>query len=161
MEIDQTAGIQPDLTFDRAMEDAQLAAVMGAAGTLGGEIILRTASNLWRTATGKNIPQHMIDRVRVRAKQWKDKFDGVADEPLEELTQEQLKEGAEQMGSTAGESYREALRGEEHRTFANMTNDDILQEIETDLMALLPSWNPDRAAVEQMFDKESGMLRDY
>ena len=155
------AGIQPDLTFDRAMEDAQLAAVMGAAGTLGGEIILRTASNLWRTATGKNIPQHMIDRVRVRAKQWKDKFDGVADEPLEELTQEQLKEGAEQMGSTAGESYREALRGEEHRTFANMTNDDILQEIETDLMALLPSWNPDRAAVEQMFDKESGMLRDY
>ena len=155
------AGIQPDLTYDRAIEEAQIAAAMGAAGSLGGEIILRTASKLWRTATGKNIPQEQLDRIRVRAKQWRDKFDGEVDVPLEELTQEQLKEGAEQMGRTAGESYREALRGEEHRTFANMTDDDILQQIEADLMALLPSWNPDRAAVEKMFDKESGMLRDY
>ena len=155
------AGIQPDLTYYRAAEEAQIAAAMGAAGALGGEIILRTASNLWRSATGKRIPQEHLDRIRVRAKQWRDKFDGEVDEPLEELTQEQLKEGAEEMGSAAGKSYREALLKEEHRTFANMTDDDILQQIEADIMAILPSWNSDRAAVEKMFDKESGMLRDY
>ena len=148
------SGIQPDLTFDRLMDDTQLVMAMGALGTLGGEILMRTAQRMWRMSSGKDIPQEFLDRVRVRAKQWRDHFDSV-DTPLEDMNEATMRETLREFGEEVGKEYRS------ERTFANMSNDEVLQAIEADLMVLLPAASPERAGVEKILADEAGMLREY
>lgn len=51
------------------LEDAGLIGMMAALGTVGGDLLLRGIQNITRKFTGNNIPDEVVQRIRVRIEQ--------------------------------------------------------------------------------------------
>ncbi len=147
-------GIHPDLSFERIVEDTKFAMIMGASGALGGELLFRSLSKLYEGATGQLIPEHELQRIRLRAMEWREKF-GKDAKPTSDRD---LSESIEVMGE---EGAALAKRLQENRTWTNMTTDDLLGAMEASLMQTIPHWSPVRAEAEMNLDRTSRHLREF
>jgi len=116
----KVTGVQPELTFDRAMEDS--GALFTATFLYGGlgDLFIRSAAKAWRVATGEPISGELLDRIILQRQRQEDKVRGkttVTGTPAEssrEATQEIIddfiSEGSEEYNVDAIALLQEQLK---------------------------------------------------
>lgn len=146
------AGILPDLSFERIIDDTEYAMIMGAAGAGMGEILFRAATKMYEAATGQIVTPQTLNNIRVRAAQWRKKF------KPQEMDENALSEDVEVMGERGAAL---AKRLNESRSWVSMTPDDTLQQIEQELLRNLPHTTSIRARSEQNRLEQSKVLKEF
>tara|TARA_R110000796_G_scaffold61905_1_gene143063 strand:- start:61 stop:4023 length:3963 start_codon:yes stop_codon:yes gene_type:complete len=116
----KATGVQPELTFDRAIEDS--GALFTATFLYGGlgDLFIRSAAKAWGLATGKPVPGELLDRIILQRQRQEDKVRGkttVTGTPAEssreatqEIIDEFISEGSEQYNVDAIGLLQEQLK---------------------------------------------------
>ena len=155
------AGIQPDMTFGRMMDESMLAAMYAMMGGAAGEGILRTATWMWRGITGKGVPRYYIERLK---KTWKETYGGKKDLAdtidLDVLDPETSQKLIQEFGEEGAEMLKE-LAKTDPRTFANVSGDELLQKLEHDLLSKISEGMEEYKIVEALLAQEGKLLGAY
>ena len=116
----KATGVQPELTFDRAIEDSgALFTATFLYGSLG-DLFIRSAAKAWGLATGKPVSGELLDRIILQRQRQEDKVRGkttVTGTPAEssreatqEIIDEFISEGSEQYNVDAIGLLQEQLK---------------------------------------------------
>lgn len=144
-------GIHPNLDSLRAFQDAGLIGAMAGAGAVGGDLILRVAQNITNRLTGKNIPEEMVRRIRVQVERLRKE----SELPDEELSLAEVDKILQPYARNAGRKFSET------KTLGELTDDEILQNIEAEILDVIPQSDPARIAINQMLLERSSTLQNF
>jgi len=139
-----------DISIERAFEDAGLAAVLGGAGAAVVGTAMATVGQVWKTITGSNIPQPVIDRLQASIAKLKTKGTG------EEFTSQELAERTRQAALAVGDSVAQY-----RPTAGELTQDDFLKSLEIELFSQLSTTAKGRQAYEDVVDNNANAAFNF
>jgi len=145
-------GIHPTLTADRMAEDAGLVGAMAAAGGVGGEIVMRSMQNVYRRLVGKNIPDEVVQRIQLRVEQLRQR----TEKPdTAQYSRAEIDKVLEPFAQATGREYSKL------KTLGELTDDEILQQLEADLLRGLSERTDSKIAIEQMLLERGSTLQNF
>jgi hypothetical protein len=139
-----------DVSIERAFEDAGLAALLGGAGAAVVGTTMATLGQVWKTITGSNIPQPVIDRLRASIAKVKTKGTG------EEFTSQELAERTRQAARAVGDSVAKY-----RPTAGELTQDDFLKSLEIELFSQLSTTAKGRQAYEDVVNNNENAAFNF
>jgi len=139
-----------DVSIERAFEDAGLAAVLGGAGAAVVGTGMAIVGQVWKTITGSNIPQPVIDRLQASIAKIKTK--GTS----EEFTSQELTERTRQAALAVGDSVAEY-----RPTAGELTQDDFLKSLEIELFSQLSTTAKGRQAYEDIVNNNANAAFNF
>ena len=136
-------GVQPELTFDRALEDS--GALFYSTLLYGGmgDAFIRAAAGSWKLVTGRPVPSDLIDRLILRRKKQEELIRGKTPNDVKEgsrdETQQIIRESIEEQGERYGIDAVEILRKmaaaplsvKQQRTELQRAADEIVKSFNT------------------------------
>ena len=145
-------GIHPDLDIERAADDAGMIGMMAGVGALGGTLILRAMQNVSRRMTGKNIPEETVRRIEIRAEQMRREIEKP---DTAEFSKAEIDEILQPYARDMGRRYSDT------KTISELTQDEILQCLESDLPANLSVSEPASIAIQKMLLERGSTLQNF
>ena len=139
-----------EVSIERAFEDAGLAAVLGGAGAAVVGTAMATVGQVWKTITGSNIPQPVIDRLQASIAKVKTKGTG------EEFTSKELTKITRQAALAVGDSVTKY-----RPTAGELTQDDFLKSLEIELFSQLSTTAKGRQAYEDIVNNNSNAAFNF
>lgn len=134
------SGIHPNLSIVRAAKDAGLSAALAGLGVVGGDVLLRVMQNITRRVTGNNIPEDILQRLKMHAARNQKAPHSTTAEfsqaEIDEILQPYMKDIRRRFSET--------------KTFGDLTQDEVLQEAEAEILKILSAGADERIVIEQM-----------
>lgn len=147
-------GVHPNLDAETMLEDAGLIGMMAGLGVVGGDLALRVVQNITRKATGNDIPDDIIARIRVRVAQMRAE-DKASPEVLGEMSKKEVDDILQPYAKELGRAYSET------KTLGDLSGDEVLQAMESYLLSITTDSDPARIAVRQMLLDRGSVLQNF
>ena len=134
--------VQPDLTFERAVDDSQALFQAALLFGAGGDVFLRSLGAMWGKLTGRPVQSEIIDEMIVESRVLGENIRGIArgDALPEEVSPEMRKRVAEvidESGAVIGDALSEAeLSPTEIRNFTEDASTRIAQVLKNQEISL-------------------------
>ena len=148
------AGYQPDITDDRIWKISGLAGIYAFGGEFGSELALKGYGKVKNMFTGERLPEDLLARLRASGEYLRRKRKRAMGE---------LPTDAEVSTATMNEFIMEAggELGEDLNTLGDLTNDQVLQSIENNLLGVMDQGSEGYAALNRILQNEGGALDRY
>ncbi len=147
-------GVHPNLDAETMLEDAGLIGMMAGLGVVGGDLALRAVQNITRKATGNDIPDDIIARIRARVAQMRAE-DKASPEVLGEMSKKEVDDILKPYAKELGRAYSET------KTLGDLSGDEVLQAMESYLLSITTDSDPARIAVRQMLLDRGSVLQNF
>ena len=153
LQYGKASGVHPNLDSETMLEDAGLIGMMAALGTVGGDLLLRGVQNITRKFTGNNIPDEVVQRIRVRIEQLRAK--DAAPEKALDMSKKEVDDVLREYAQNIGKEYSE------NKTLGELSGDVLLQDMEAQLLGIVSKSDPSRLAVEKMLLERGSTLQNF
>jgi hypothetical protein len=153
LQYGKASGVHPNLDSETMLEDAGLIGMMAALGTVGGDLLLRGVQNITRKFTGNNIPDEVVQRIRVRIEQLRAK--DAAPEKALDMSKKEVDDVLREYAQNIGKEYSE------NKTLGELSGDVLLQDMEAQLLGIVSKSDPSRLAVERMLLERGSTLQNF
>ena len=153
LQYGKASGVHPNLDSETMLEDAGLIGMMAALGTVGGDLLLRGIQNITRKFTGNNIPDEVVQRIRVRIEQLRAK--DAAPEKALDMSKKEVDDVLREYAQNIGKEYSE------NKTLGELSGDVLLQDMEAQLLGIVSKSDPSRLAVEKMLLERGSTLQNF
>ena len=153
LQYGKASGVHPNLDSETMLEDAGLIGMMAALGTVGGDLVLRGIQNITRKFTGNNIPDEVVQRIRVRIEQLRAR--DAAPEKALDMSKKEVDDVLREYAQDLGKQYSDS------KTLADLSGDDLLQDMEAYLLSTVSESDPARIAVKEMLLERGSTLQNF
>ena len=153
LQYGKASGVHPNLDSETMLEDAGLIGMMAALGTVGGDLALRGIQNITRKFTGNNIPDEVVQRIRVRIAQLR--AQDAAPEKALDMGKKEVDDVLREYAQDLGKQYSDS------KTLADLSGDDLLQDMEAYLLSTVSESDPARIAVKEMLLERGSTLQNF
>ena len=153
LQYGKASGVHPNLDSETMLEDAGLIGMMAALGTVGGDLVLRGIQNITRKFTGNDIPDEVVQRIRVRIEQLRAK--DAAPEKALDMSKKEVDDVLREYAQDLGKQYSDS------KTLADLSGDALLQDMEAYLLSTVSESDPARIAVEKMLLERGSTLQNF
>jgi len=153
LQYGKASGVHPNLDSETMLEDAGLIGMMAALGTVGGDLVLRGIQNITRKFTGNNIPDEVVQRIRVRIEQLRAK--DAAPEKALDMSKKEVDDVLREYAQDLGKQYSDS------KTLADLSGDALLQDMEAYLLSTVSESDPARIAIKKMLLERGSTLQNF
>ena len=153
LQYGKASGVHPNLDSETMLEDAGLIGMMAALGTVGGDLVLRGIQNITRKFTGNDIPDEVVQRIRVRIEQLRAK--DAAPEKALDMSKKEVDDVLREYAQDLGKQYSDS------KTLADLSGDALLQDMEAYLLSTVSESDPARIAIQKMLLERGSTLQNF
>ena len=153
LQYGKASGVHPNLDSETMLEDAGLIGMMAALGTVGGDLALRGVQNITRKFTGNDIPDEVVQRIRVRIEQLRAK--DAAPEKALDMSKKEVDDVLRKYAQDLGKQYSDS------KTLADLSGDALLQDMEAYLLSTVSESDPARIAIQKMLLERGSTLQNF
>ena len=153
LQYGKASGVHPNLDSETMLEDAGLIGMMAALGTVGGDLALRGVQNITRKFTGNDIPDEVVQRIRVRIEQLRAK--DAAPEKALDMSKKEVDDVLREYAQDLGKQYSDS------KTLADLSGDALLQDMEAYLLSTVSESDPARIAIQKMLLERGSTLQNF
>ena len=144
----EQSGIHPDMDLGHALDDSGVVAIWAAAPQVVGEGLIRAVQFAHRKATGRELPESVINEALVAAEQAKTR--------RAEIKEQDLDYSPEEINKVFAEFSENFVEDTSIAPIENM--DDYQQRLLLNLISTMEESNPKRIAIEAVFRKKGKAL---